>query len=144
MDNRHIQMLRLFLPYMPPVYRRYLSIYIKYLELKELCSSPSSTVSSPAEEEITPAEDISCLFDQLFPLCNLQEKATLSQIQQFFSQMTNLKEMMETMELLQEMAPELFTADAAGFDEASSGNGNMANLGNLMELFQSLSKGDLT
>lgn len=144
MDNRHIQMLRLFLPYMPSVYRRYLSIYIKYLELKELCSPGSSDFYPAAEEKNFPKENISCLFDQLFPLCNLQEKAALSQIQQFFFQMTNLQEMMETMELLQEMAPELFTADAAGFGDASSGNGNMANLGNLMELFQTLSKGDHT
>lgn len=137
MDNRHIQMLRLFLPYTPPIYRKYLAIYIKFMELKALCHptdfSPDDDCSHN-DSKILP-DDLPSLFDDLIPLCSPAERENLSRIKQFFHQMQGMKEMMETMDLLTELAPEFFSGNQAEENP-------MADLASLMEIFQTMSKGD--
>lgn len=115
--SNRIQILKILAYYMDPRLLKGLAVYIKLSELQytlalfrrhpetSLCIAPASVNEASAAE----------LCDDLMPLCNEAQKASLRQITQMMDNIHNFQEMMEMVQSMQELFPEGFS-DLSGMD----------------------------
>ena len=115
--SNRIQILKILAYYMDPRLLKGLAVYIKISELQytlalfcrhpetSLCIAPASISEAAAAE----------LCDDLMPLCNETQKASLRQITQMMDNIHNFQEMMEMVQSMQELFPEGFS-DLSGMD----------------------------
>ena len=119
--SNHIRMLKIILYYIPENYRRYLIIYIKYLELQQAFSaSPTlsaDTVSCAAEytDHFQKSFDFSSLIHELMPFCNSREKQQFQNMENMLNSFEQLKSMMEMFEMMKDMK-DMFGDGEGGFD----------------------------
>lgn len=122
--NNHIQMLKIVMPYFDEPMRRWLAVYIKYLEFRHALDryhSPSYALSgcSFGKEEFS----LNKICSELLPFCTENEKEKLEQIANIFRSMEMYKEMSRTMEMMKDFAPDLFTEGFGGiFPSGASPN----------------------
>lgn len=97
--NQQIQMLKLAMPLLPPVYRSFLAVYIKFLELKYTISAAGQLNFSGSrgkdESYSLDAKSLDLYFQSITPYLNEADKASLKKI----------KNMMQTMEQFKQMRP---------------------------------------
>lgn len=98
--NQQIQMLKLAMPLLPPVYRSFLAVYIKFLELKYTISAAGQLNFSDGSCEkkdgcFPDAKSLDRYFQSIMPYLNEADKASLQKI----------KNMMQTMEQFKQMRP---------------------------------------
>ena len=152
--TNHIQMLKLLLGYMEPPVQRQLAVYIKFLELRYTLnffnSHPSASMSLACGFD-RPANGISGLLDEILPYCSASERDKILNFKNMYRNIENIQEMMQTMEMLKEISPELFSGaqgsdnsgSAADFSGILSGLGNMdisqvSEISEMMELMQTM------
>jgi len=128
--TNHIQMLKLLIGYMEPSVQGKLAIYIKFQELfhtlKLITEHPLLSISPYSSDNCN--NSIPSLLDNILPFCTPDEKKKIQNLRTMFQNMENVKEMMQMLDLLQELSPELF----------SGGNSNMGNFdfSQMMNMFQ--------
>ena len=115
--SNRIQILKILAYYMDPRLLKGLAVYIKLSELQytlalfrrhpetSLCTAPPSAKENIAGE----------LCNDLMPLCDEKQKASLQQITQMMDNIHNFQEMMEMVQTMQELFPEGFS-DLSGMD----------------------------
>lgn len=123
--TNHIQMLKLLLSYMEPPVQRQLAIYIKFLELEYTLrffqNHPAATMPlSPGLNR--PENGIGGLLDDILPFCSDAEKEKIMNFKNMYRNMENIQEMMQTIEMLREISPELFSGSGSSSDSGSFGN----------------------
>jgi hypothetical protein len=136
--NNHIQMLKIFMSYLPPSHQNKLAVYIKFLELQYTLSFlkefPLTLSHSLGTDEKT---DRVNLYDELNPFCSQSEQNILQKMKNTFKQMENMQEILQIINMFQEMSP----ADADIFSGFSGLSGlsdiGSLDLSQLFELFQS-------
>ncbi len=115
--SNRIQILKILAYYMDPRLLKGLAVYIKMSELQytlalfrrhpetSLCIAPSSANEATATE----------LCNDLMPLCDEAQQASLKQITQMMDNIHNFQEMMEMVQTMQDLFPEGFS-DFSGMD----------------------------
>lgn len=109
--SNRIQILKILAYYMDPRLLKGLAVYIKMSELQytlalfrrhpetSLCITPSSANEATATE----------LCNDLMPLCDEAQQASLKQVTQMMDNIHNFQEMMEMVQSMQELFPEGFS-----------------------------------
>ena len=119
--SNHIRMLKILLHYIPTKFKKYLVIYIKYLELQQAFThSPdlSSNAATHAAENsaFSPeAFEFSTLIHELMPFCNSREKQQFLNIENMLNSFEQMKNMMEMVEMMKDMK-DMFGGGEGGFD----------------------------
>lgn len=120
--TRHIQILKIMIPYLPESSRRGLAVYIKLAELFyaiQCFTNVSSTFPFLPETLSVPK-----LIQQILPYCTEYEKEKLQNIREILENLENMQEMMQ---FIVEMK-ELFPTNTEGEKESGT-NDNQPNLG---------------
>lgn len=117
--TNHIQMLKLLVGYMDPAIQGKIAVYIKFMELqhtmKMVAVHPTLSVT-PCQSADGPGT-FTTLLDEICPFCRPEEKEHLQNIKNMFQTFENMQEMMAMIDVLKEMAPEMFSGDGnSGFD----------------------------
>lgn len=103
------QKLKFLLPYFSGPTQKHLAVYIKSLELLytwSLLTSDPSTGLSMGE-----SPDPDTLYRHILPFCSEQEKLQYEQLLSFYHQLESMKEMMNTIQMMQELFPEGFVGE---------------------------------
>lgn len=129
--TNHIQMLKILLTYADPTRQKALAVYIKLLELQYTLSffrmHPASLLPKfPHEYEF----DASKLMDEILPLCNRTEQEHINRMRNMYSNMGNIQEMIQMMQMMRELFPEGMGDDTGnGSDFLSALTGMMGTSG---------------
>ncbi len=112
--TNQIQMMKVLLPYFDAPSQRMLAVYIKFLELQYTLSflkkHPGSSLFEPCKrEDINP----SGICDEILPFCGPSEKEKIQNAKKMFENFSNMQEMMQTVQMMQELFPE---GEASDFD----------------------------
>lgn len=114
--TNHIQILKLLIGYMDSAIQGKMAVYIKFMELshtlKMVKSHPTISVSPCCNS--TDSNGLSLLLDEIVPFCRPEEKEQLQSIKNIFQTLENIQGMMEMMDFVKEMAPEMFDGDNSG------------------------------
>ena len=140
--TNNIQMYKILLSYLNPAIQKKLAIYIKFMELQYTISffqkhPNASLFGLPYEEK----PDTSRLCDELLPLCNASQKDKIIQLRNMIQNLENMKEMMATIQMLQEMFPEGMGGDSSGTDMSQlfgmlGGGGDMSGMFDMFQMLQ--------
>ncbi len=115
--NRQIQMLKLAMPLLPSVYRSFLAIYIKFLELQHTINMAKSSHFSDAVHPdnggfTLNAETMDNYFQSIMPYLSDDDKGKVQKI----------KNMLQTMEQFKQMKPILDMMSQTGEGASSEDN----------------------
>ncbi len=103
--NQQIQMLKLAMPLLPSVYRSFLAVYIKFLELRYTMSSAGKLNFSGSfhEKDNNYSLDVKSLdqyFQSIMPYINENDKANLQKIKNMLQTMEQFKQMRPILEMM--------------------------------------------
>ena len=108
--NDQIRMLKILVPFLDSSIQKYLSIYIKYLEIRYImeCFQRPILLSGTCFDTTTSksAMDLPTVFDRIIPLCPSGEKEKFLHIRNLLDTFMNLQNMMEMMKSMKELFPE--------------------------------------
>lgn len=110
-STNHIQMLKVILPCLDNQTQKTLAVYIKFLELNYTINFYKRNpypLCGCMEKETSP--DIGKLCGELLPYCTESEKKQLKQILSLFENMEMYKQMMQTMDAMKDIMPDMGTA----------------------------------
>lgn len=114
--TNHIQILKLLIGYMDSSVQGKMAVYIKFMELnhtlKMVANHPTISVSPCCNT--TDSTGISLLLDEMVPFCRPEEREQLQGIKNMFQTFENIQGMMEMIELIKEIAPEMFDGNNPG------------------------------
>lgn len=115
--NRQIQMLKLAMPLLPSVYRSFLAIYIKFLELQHTINMAKNSHFSDAVHPDNDgfsftAETMDNYFQSIMPYLSDDDKGKVQKI----------KNMLQTMEQFKQMKPILDMMSQSGEGASSEDN----------------------
>ena len=121
--SNHIRMLKILLHYIPGVFRRQLTVYIKFLELQQVlshpCEFPPSDFRSFETDQTDCSEsstvDFSAMIGELLPFCDSGERIRFQNMENMFRSFEQMKNMMEMVQMMQEMK-EMFGGEDGGFN----------------------------
>lgn len=106
--NQQIQMLKLAIPLLPPVYRSFLAVYIKFLELKNTISSAGKLNFSGGFHEdrnyTLDARSLDQYFQSIMPYINENDKANIQKIKNMVQTMEQFKQMRPILEMMSQNA----------------------------------------
>lgn len=107
--NQQIQMLKLAMPLLPPVYCSFLAVYIKFLELKYTISSAGKLNFSGNSHEndrnySLDAKSLDQYFQSIMPYINENDKANLQKIKNMLQTMEQFKQMRPILEMMSQNA----------------------------------------
>lgn len=106
--NQQIQMLKLAIPLLPPVYRSFLAVYIKFLELKFTISSAGKLNFSGGFHEdrnyTLDARSLDQYFQSIMPYINENDKANIQKIKNMVQTMEQFKQMRPILEMMSQNA----------------------------------------
>ena len=114
--NHQIQMLKLSLPLLPSVYRSFLAIYIKFLELQYTMQIAKnirfSTASDSHNEPSFPdTQTMDQYFQSILPYLPDEEKGRIQKIKNLFQTMEQLKQMQPILDMMSQMNAETNSSD---------------------------------
>ncbi len=116
--NNRIQILKTLAYYIDPHFLKGLAVYIKFQELQYTLALFRRHPETALHSHALPSGGSSLageLCSDLMPLCDETQKASLQQISQMLDNITNIQEMMETAQSMQELFPDGFS-DLSGMD----------------------------
>lgn len=136
LTTNHIQMLKVFLSYLPPEQQISLAVYIKFSELQYtmqlMRQSPGRPIYRGHRTVLSlnslmdgsllhrDREGVIELLDELLPYSDFRERARIQEFKNMLSSMGQIREMMDMMDMMKEMFPE-----GMGSGDDSNGMGNM-------------------
>ncbi len=100
-----LQILKVLLPCLPPGRQGGLAVYIK---MQELFHTMDIVRSHPGRlrEALGPVPNGDTILEQILPFCSSSQKEQIRQFQQMHRQMDSMREMMETVQMMQSLFPE--------------------------------------
>lgn len=143
--TNHIQMLKLLIGYLAPSVQGKMAVYIKFMEfghtLKMVANHPTISVTpccSPADPS-----GISLLLDEMLPFCRPEEQEQLQGMKNMFQTFENIQGVMEMIDMMKEIAPEMFDTAAPGginfSDTTNTPQGtDMSQMMELVNMMQSM------
>lgn len=106
--NQQIQILKLAIPLLPPVYRSFLAVYIKFLELKYTINSAGKLNFSGGFHEdgnyTLDARSLDQYFQSIMPYINENDKANVQKIKNMVQTMEQFKQMRPILEMMSQNA----------------------------------------
>ena len=146
LTNNHIQMMKVFLSYLPPEQQGGLAVYIKLSELQYAIQLARQSPGQPIFEgrrtvlslnslldgsllEIN-QEGVLELLDELLPFSNPRERAQIQSVKNLLTSFSRMQEMMAMMDMMKELFPEGMGGEE-GFGDmfaALAGMGDMAGM----------------
>lgn len=132
--TNRIQMLKIFLTWLPPANQGGFAIYIKLMELQYTFSllrrHPETRIAGSRRLSSDPLSGDTAgtieLLDELLPFSGPAERTQIESIKNMLQSMSKMKEMMEMMEMLKEMFPEGFGTDTGDPMDILSGMAGMS------------------
>lgn len=104
--NNQIQMYKILLSYLQPTVQKQFAIYIKFMELQYTMSffqnHPMAVLKLPHEEPTNTGK----IVDELLPFCDMSQRNKLNQMKSMLQNFENMREMMETIQMMKELFPE--------------------------------------
>lgn len=126
--TNQIQICKLLLSYLEPSMQKSLAIYIKYMEfrytLSYLQKHPKTFLPT------APQSDAEHICSEILPFCSPNQKKQVEQFAGMFSNLKNVTEMMETVNMMKEMFPEGFS-----FGDTGNGDSSMPDMAQLFQMF---------
>lgn len=103
--NQQIQMLKLAMPLLPPLYRSFLAVYIRFLELSYTIHSAgklnfSGSLHERNEDYSLDAQALDRYFQSIMPYMNETDKAGVQKIKNMFQTMEQFKQMRPILEMM--------------------------------------------
>ncbi len=100
-----LQILKVLLPCLPPGRQGGLAVYIK---MQELFHTMDIVRNHPGRlrEALGPVPNGDTILEQILPFCSSSQKEQIRQFQQMNRQMDSMREMMETVQMMQSLFPE--------------------------------------
>ena len=101
--NQQIQMLKLAMPLLPSVYRSFLAIYIKFLELQYTMQTAKQICFSTDGNHDNTSMNISTLdqyFCNIMPYVSDEEKGKIQKIKNMFQTMEQFKQMQPILDMM--------------------------------------------
>ena len=156
LTTNHIQMLKVFLSYLPPEQQSTLAIYIKFSELQYtmqlMRQSPGRPIyrghrtvlslSSLMDGSLLQhdREGVIELLDELLPYSDFRERARIQEFKNMLNSVGQIREMLEMMDMMKEMFPDGMSSggDSNGMENMFSGmNGiDPEMFAQFMQMFQ--------
>lgn len=126
--NNQIQICKILLPYLEPSMQKSLAIYIKFMEFQHTITyfNAYPNACMPASS----CEDTNQICNEILPFCSGTQKKQVEQMANMFTNMKNMREMMETVNMMKEMFPDGFS-----FGDTSDGDGSAPDISQLMQMF---------
>ena len=127
-STNQIQICKLLLSYLEPSMQKSLAIYIKYMEFRYTLSYLQKHPKALLPTE--PKTDTDRICSEILPFCSPGQKKQVEQFAGMFSNLKNVTEMMETVNMMKEMFPEGFS-----FGDMENGDGSMPDMAQLFQMF---------
>ena len=136
--TNHMKILKLLIPYLETEYQKKLAVFIKLQELMftlNFFRQYSASLYSPDFKQ-GKKMDLNTLIPLLIPYCNEAEKNIISQ----FSQIQNMMNMMEQMQVYMPMIQQLISSRSGDDTNPDGMNQNGLDLGgnNLMDMLKNM------
>ena len=104
--NNQIQMYKVLLSYLQPAAQKQFAIYIKFMELQYTMSFfqnyPMAILTLPHDTSGNTGK----IVEELLPFCDIAQRQKLCQIKTMLENFENMREMMETIQMMKELFPE--------------------------------------
>ena len=126
--TNQIQICKLLLSYLEPSMQKSLAVYIKYMEFRYPISYFQLHPEAFLPHEQSPDTNMIC--NEILPFCSPSQKKQVEQFAGLFSNLKNMKEMMETINMMKEMFPDGFP-----FADTGSGDNSAPDLQQLFQMF---------
>ncbi len=108
--NNHIQQLKILCSYLDHPTSLKLAAYIKWLEFQYTLSLSSRLVFPEFDTRtFSQSFDLSTLCDEIMPFCDRSQQEKLQNIRKIFTNLENLQEMMQMINVMKEFMPEDFS-----------------------------------
>lgn len=136
LTNNHIQMMKVFLSYLPPEQQDGLAIYIKFSELQYAIQLARQSPKRPIFEGRRTVlslnslldgnllknnqEGVLELLDELLPFSNPGERAQIQSVKNLLTSFGRMQEMMAMMDMMKDLFPEGMSGEG-GFSDIFSG-----------------------
>lgn len=156
MTTNHIQMLKVFLSYLPPEQQSSLAIYIKFSELQYTMQLMRQSPGRPIYRDRRTVLSLSSLMDgsllqqdregvielldELLPYGNFKERARIQEFKNMLNSVGQIREMLAMMDMMKEMFPDgMGGSDGNGMESMFSGMSGMdpEMFAQFMQMFQS-------
>lgn len=130
--NNQIQICKILLHYLEPSMQKSLAIYIKFMELQYTLTyfNKFPHAYMPAAD----SEDTNLICNEILPFCSGSQKKQVEQFSNMFTNMKNMREMMETVNMMKEMFPE-----GISFGDTVNGDGSSSDINQLFQMFSGIS-----
>ena len=128
--NNQIQIYKILLPYLDVNMQKSLAIYIKFMELQHTLTYLNRYPN--ACMPVFQCDDTTQVCDEILPFCSASQKKQVEQFANMFSNMKNMQDMMETVNMMKEMFP-----DGISFGDTTGGDGCAPDISQIMQMFGS-------
>ena len=126
--NNQIQIFKILLPYLEPGMQKSLAIYIKFMEFQHTLTYFNHYPN--ACMPVFCSNDTNQICNEILPFCSGPQKKQVEQFSSMFDNMKNMREMMETVNMMKDMFPEGFS-----FGDDGTGDGSMPDISQLFQMF---------
>lgn len=143
LTNNHIQMMKVFLSYLPPEQQGGLAVYIKFSELQYALQLARQSPGRPIFEGRRTVlslnslldgsllennqEGVLELLDELLPFSTPRERAQIQSVKNLLTSFSRMREMMAMMDMMKELFPEGMSGEG-GFGDMFSGMAGMGDM----------------
>ena len=143
LTNNHIQMMKVFLSYLPPEQQGGLAVYIKFSELQYAIQLVRQSPRHPIFEGHRTTlslnslldgsllennqEGVLELLDELLPFSNPRERAQIQSVKNLLTSFSQMREMMAMMDMMKELFPEGMSGEG-GFGDMFSSMSGMSDM----------------
>ncbi len=132
--TNHIQMMKIFMPYLDLSMQKNIAIYVKMMELQytiQFFQRNPSVPPLPLQKE--QSNDTSVILNSMLPYCNPDEKAKIQSISNMLKTYQQYKEMMEMVQMMKELFPEGENPMNGDLLSGLAGLGGMSGMGDSSE-----------
>lgn len=126
--NNRIQIFKILLPYLEPSMQKSLAIYIKYMEFQYTLTYFKQYPDAHMPQ--SSKEDTSQICNEILPFCSGPQKRQIEQFGNMFSNMNQMWEMIDMMNMIKDMFPDGFS-----FGEDENGNPSAPDISQIMQMF---------
>ena len=130
--TNHIQMMKIFMPYLDLSMQKNIAIYVKMMELQytiQFFQKNPSVPPLPLQNE--KSNDTSAILNSMLPYCNPDERAKIENISNMLKTYQQYKEMMEMVQMMKELFPEGENPMNGDLLSGLAGLGGMGGMGGM-------------
>ena len=149
LTNNHIQMMKVFLSYLPPEQQSGLAVYIKFSELQYAMQLARQSPGHPIFEGRRTIlslnslldgsllennqEGVLELLDELLPFSSPGERAQIQSVKNLLTSFSRMREMMAMMDMMKDLFPEGMSGEG-GFGDMFSNMAGMSDMTGMSDI----------